>query len=193
VVVLKKSLKARSGRRRNERGVNERGVTAIEFAFVATPFLMLLFGIFEIMMIFFMQTTLEAAIAEEARKIKTGQAQSTSAPITKTQFKANVCARMMGLGNCATRLFVMVEAQPSSGTLPTPWDDGTLTPGSAADEPYQSTSAGQIVVVRGYYVWKLFTPGLTSAMKNYNDTSGSLGDNNRILGATSAFRNEPFQ
>lgn len=172
----------------------KRGAAAVEFAMVAAPFIFMLFGIFETMMIFFVQTTLEAAVAEEARKIRTGQAQSTSAPITKEQFKANVCARMMGLADCNNRLFVQVQNQPVSGTLPTPWADGTLTPGSAADEPYETTAANAIVVVRGYYVWPLMTPGISNAMQNFSDTSpgGTLGNYNRIIAATSAFRNEPF-
>ncbi|OYU78196.1 MAG: hypothetical protein CFE32_02605 [Alphaproteobacteria bacterium PA3] len=178
--------------RRTKQG--RRGAAAVEFAMVATPFVFMLFGIFETMMIFFVQTTLEAAIAEEARKIRTGQAQSLAAPITKAQFKANVCARMMGLANCGTRLFVQVQNQPINGTLPTPWADGTLTPGSAADEPYEATAANAIVVVRGYYVWPLITPGISNAMRNFSDTSngGTLGNYNRIIAATSAFRNEPF-
>ena len=172
----------------------KRGAAAVEFAMVATPFVFMLFGIFETMMIFFVQTTLEAAVAEEARKIRTGQAQSTSAPISKSQFKANVCARMMGLADCSKRLFVQVQNQPINGNLPDPWADGTLTPGSAADEPYDTTAANAIVVVRGYYVWPLMTPGISTAMRNYSDTSSGapLGTNNRIIAATSAFRNEPF-
>ncbi len=170
----------------------KRGAAAAEFAMIATPFVFMLFGIFETMMIYFVQTTLEAAISEEARKIRTGQAQSLAAPITKAQFKANVCARMMGLGDCSTRLFVQVQNQPTSGTLPTPWADGTLTPGSDADEPYEPTAANAIVVVRGYYVWPLVTPGISNAMKNFADSGGTLGNYNRIIAATSAFRNEPF-
>ena len=170
----------------------KRGAAAAEFAMIATPFVFMVFGIFETMMIYFVQTTLEAAISEEARKIRTGQAQSLAAPITKEQFKANVCARMMGLGDCSTRLFVQVQNQPTSGTLPTPWADGTLTPGSAADEPYEPTAANAIVVVRGYYVWPLVTPGISNAMKNFADSGGTLGNYNRIIAATSAFRNEPF-
>jgi len=188
--VLHSIMVKRFRKRRSKQG--KRGAAAAEFAMIATPFVFMVFGIFETMMIYFVQTTLEAAISEEARKIRTGQAQSLAAPITKEQFKANVCARMMGLGDCSTRLFVQVQNQPTSGTLPTPWADGTLTPGSAADEPYEPTAANAIVVVRGYYVWPLVTPGISNAMKNFADSGGTLGNYNRIIAATSAFRNEPF-
>lgn len=169
------------------------GATAVEFAFVALPFFAMMFALFEIMMIFFVQTTLEAAVAEEARKIRTGQAQSTTAPISKAQFKAAVCDRMYGMGDCATRLFVMVESLSTAptGPLTLPWDDGSLVPNSAADEPYDNSAPGQLVIVRAYYAWPLLTPGISAAFKNYS--SGALGTNNRMLVATTAFRNEPYQ
>lgn len=168
-----------------------RGVAAVEFALVATPFLMLLFGLFEIMMIFFVQTTLESAVAEESRKIKTGQA-SSGAGITAAAFKAGICTRMGGLVDCTNRLFVMVENQPTTGALPSP----LANPSILGSPPYQqNTAAGSIVVVRGFYMWPLMTPGISSALKNTSATgpNGNLGSTNRLLVATSAFRNEPFQ
>jgi Flp pilus assembly protein TadG len=169
----------------------KRGTAAVEFALVATPFLMLLFGLFEIMMIFFIQTTLESAIHEESRKIKTGQA-NAGAGLTAADFKAGVCARMMGMVNCQTRLFVMVQNQPTTGSLVSPMTDPTLL----AAPPYQqNTAAGSIVVVRGFYMWELMTPGISSAFNNTTATgpNGDLGTKNRMLVATAAFRNEPFQ
>jgi Flp pilus assembly protein TadG len=179
-IFLKRSKKA-----------GQRGVAAVEFAMVATPFLMLLFGLFEIMMIFFVQTTLESAVSEESRKIKTGQANAGTG-LTAAQFKAGICTRMAGLADCANRLFVMVENQPTTGSLPSPMTDPTIL----AAPPYTpNTAAGSIVVVRGFYMWPLITPGISSALKNTDNTgpNGDLGATNRMLVATSAFRNEPFQ
>jgi Flp pilus assembly protein TadG len=179
-IFVKKSQKSR-----------QRGVAAVEFALIATPFLMLLFGLFEIMMIFFVQTTLESAVTEESRKIKTGQA-SAGAGITAAAFKAGICTRMMGLVDCTNRLFVMVENQPTTGALPSPM----TTPSILGAPPYQqNTAAGSIVVVRGFYMWPLMTPGISNALKNTSTTgpNNNLGSTNRMLVATSAFRNEPFQ
>jgi Flp pilus assembly protein TadG len=170
---------------------DQRGATAVEFAMVATPFFALIFGLFEIMMVFFTQTTLESAVFEEARKIKTGQA-SAGAGIDAATFKGDICARMVGTVDCANRLFVTVQNQPASGSLPTPNDD----PSILSAPPYvQNTAARSIVVVRAFYMWPLMTPGISHALKNTTLTgpSGNLGDNNRLLVATSAFRNEPFE
>jgi Flp pilus assembly protein TadG len=177
-------------RKRNIKA-NQRGVTAVEFAFVATPFFFLLFGLFEIMMIFFVQTSLESAVSDESRKIKTGQANAGAGTDAAT-FKAGVCARMMGIINCNDRLFVMVQNQPATGSLPSPLTDPTIL----AAPPYtQNTAAGSIVVVRAFYMWPLITPGISNALKNTTSAgpSGNLGTTNRMLVATTAFRNEPFQ
>lgn len=170
-----------------------RGATAVEFALIATPFVFMIFALIETMLIFFTQTTLEAAVAEESRKIRTGQAQSTTAPITQAQFKANVCNKLYGLADCTNRLFVLVEAfsAPPAGPLAQPWADGSLVPGSAQDEPYQASTSGQMVIVRSFYVWPLLTPGLSNALSNYS--GGAYGSYNRMLVATAAFRNEPYE
>lgn len=170
---------------------NRRGSAAVEFAMLVAPFIFMVFALLEIMVIFLMQTTLEAATASEARKIRTGQAQNVSSPITQAQFKTNICTKLHGLADCTNRVFVMVEsfATPPAG-LGSPWADNDLQMGSAADEPWQASVSGDMVVVRTYVVWPLVTPGVTNALSNFSN--GTFGANNRILVATSAFRNEPF-
>jgi Flp pilus assembly protein TadG len=184
-----KAIRKILSKRANKRG--ESGSAAVEFAMIALPFLMLLFGLFEIMMIFFIQTTLESAVTEESRKIKTGQ-QSAGTGITAAQFKAGICTRMAGMVACNTRLFVTVQNQPTTGNLTSPQTDATLF----SSPPYvANTAAGSIVVVRAFYMWPLMTPGISTALKNTTVTgpNNDLGANNRMLVATSAFRNEPFQ
>jgi Flp pilus assembly protein TadG len=179
--------------KRPKGAANQRGATAVEFAFVAGPFLAMMFALIEIMMIFFVQTTLEAAVAEEARRIRTGQVQQAAEP--RATFKAAICSRMYGLGDCTNRLFVTVQSfnvAPTGGGAQ-PWADGTLTPGSADDEPYQASTPGQLVLVRSYYVWPLMTPGLDMLSATSNFSSATLGAKNRILVASAAFRNEPYQ
>lgn len=66
------------------------GVTAIEFGFVAVPFLMFIFGIIGLALHFFISTTLEKGLEASARKVRTGQAQT--AGMTVQQFQEDVCA-----------------------------------------------------------------------------------------------------
>lgn len=168
-----------------------RGATAVEFALIATPFLALLFGMFEVLMVFLVQTTLDSAITDASRLIKTGQA-NAGVGLSASQFKQSVCDRMAGMVDCNNRLFVMVQNQPAVGSLPSPMSNPTLL----ASPPYTpNTAAESIVVVRGFYMWPLMTPGISNFLKNTDATgpNGDLGSSNRMLVATSVFRNEPFQ
>ena len=54
------------------------GAAAVEFGMVAAPFLALMFAIMETALVFFAGQTLETAVADSARLIMTGQAQSQS-------------------------------------------------------------------------------------------------------------------
>src|SRR3954452_7494202 len=75
------------------------GVAAVEFAIVAAPFLALMFAIMETSLIFFASQTLETAVADSARLIMTGQAQTKS--YDAAAFKTAVCAKINGLFDCA--------------------------------------------------------------------------------------------
>lgn len=157
---------------------------------IATPFFFTIFALIEVMVIFFLQTALEASVAEVSRLVRTGQAQNTA--MTQAQYKTAICSRLGGMANCATRLFVTLESysSPPAVASPDPWDDGTLTQGSGSDEPFQASNAEDFVVARAYYVWPLMTPGLSNALSNFS--GGTYGAKNKILVATAAFRNEPF-
>jgi Flp pilus assembly protein TadG len=66
------------------------GAAAVEFSLVAAPFLALLFAIMETALVFFSGQALETAVADSARLIMTGQAQSQG--LTQATFKNAVCA-----------------------------------------------------------------------------------------------------
>ena len=53
------------------------GATAIEFGMVALPFVLLLFGILSVCLYFFTTFTLENAVWQAARAIRTGQVQQS--------------------------------------------------------------------------------------------------------------------
>jgi len=86
-----------------------RGATAIEFSIIALPFCALMFGAIELGMVFMASTTLEFATDAAARKVRTGQFQ-TSGATTKGNFKSAVCNNMSWLsGPCASKLTVDVQ------------------------------------------------------------------------------------
>ena len=86
------------------------GAAAVEFGLVAVPFLGLTFAILETALVFFAGQTLETAVADSARLIMTGQAQT--AGWTKDDFKTAVCNHIYGLFDCANGIYVDVQSYP---------------------------------------------------------------------------------
>jgi Flp pilus assembly protein TadG len=159
------------------------GVAAIEFALVATPFLALVFAIMETALVFFAGQTLEAAVSNSSRLILTGQAQT--AGLTQTAFKDKVCEQIVGLFDCADKLYVNVQTYTSFSNADTtpPYNNGQF---DTTKMKYQPGGPGDIVVVSLYYQWPIYVSLLSNNLSNQNG-------NNRLLVATAAFRNEPYQ
>jgi Flp pilus assembly protein TadG len=160
------------------------GAAAVEFSLVAAPFLALMFAIMETALVFFAGQTLETAVADSARLIMTGQAQSQS--FTAAQFKTQVCAKIGGLFDCAGGLQIDVKTYSSFGTVDNspPLDaNGNLKTSSFG---YSPGGPGDIVVVRLMYQWPVY-----ASLLGYN--LGDMAGNKRLIMATSAFRNEPYQ
>src|SRR5205809_4553430 len=83
------------------------GAAAVEFGLVAAPFLALVFAIMETAIIFFSGQALETAVADSARLIMTGQAQTQG--LSQSTFKNAVCAKIYGLFNCQSGVYVDVQ------------------------------------------------------------------------------------
>ncbi len=165
-------------------GRARQGATAVEFAFIAGPLLMLIFGILELALVFMMSTALESATTSAARAIRTGEMQ-TSGAASKEGFAEAVCDRMSWLGpSCGSNLYVDVRTYDDFTSL----KDDPAQGGNSFDENNTCWSPGgpaDIVLVRTYYSWQIFTPLISSALVN-------SGTDKRLLTAVDAFRNEPY-
>jgi len=157
------------------------GAAAIEFGMVAAPFLALMFAIMETALVFFASQTLETAVADSARLIMTGQAQTQS--FSATQFKTSVCSKVGSLFNCAN-LYVDVKTYPKFADIDN--SPPTIKPDGTIDTSYTAGGPGDIAVVRLMYQWPVYASLLGLNLSN-------LGNNKRLLIATAAFRNEPYQ
>ena len=167
-------------------GRAERGATAVEFGLIGLPFFILVFGVMEVTMVFLVTTTLESATEVAARQIRTGEFQSGGSH-SKSDFKALVCTKMSRLATaCSTDMFVDVRTFSSFASL----GANTPVPGTSFDPNNTCFTAGEptdIVLVRTYYRWHLFTPLLNNALQNMGSGSGM-----RLLSSATAFRNEPY-
>jgi Flp pilus assembly protein TadG len=149
----------------------EDGSAAVEFAMVAMPFLALVFAIIETALVFFGNQVLETAASESARLIMTGQAQTQG--LNKDTFKDQVCTKIYD---------VQTFSSFSNVNMTNPLDaNGNLDTSSFK---YAPGGPGEIVVVRLVYQWPIMV-----SMLGLSNMSG----NNRLMMATAAFRNEPYQ
>jgi Flp pilus assembly protein TadG len=179
-----KQLKYRQGQRGlGGFGRNASGATVLEFAMVAGPFLLLLFGILAVGFVFLGNVTLENAIQQGARLIRTGQAQSQG--FDAAQFKSEVCKYLTPPLSCdGVKLDVRTFPSFGGSDLTNPLDSsGNLKSGFS----YAPGGGGDVVVVRAFYSWDLL-----AAMPQILRLS-DLPNGNRLLIATVAFRNEPFK
>lgn len=158
-----------------------RGAAAVEFAMVAAPFLFTMFAILEVAMIFFGSSALEGGVQDAARLIRTRQLQTAGQGVA--EFRNRLCADAIGLISCGNNLNVDVRTYPqfANADLSPPVDaQGNPLPGQ-----FNPGRPGNVVVVRVYYVWKIYIPALGALLGNVGSS------NSRLLLSTAAFRNEP--
>ena len=165
---------------------DENGFTAVEFALVATPFLALLFGIIAVGLYFFVQFSLENAVEQAARLIRTGQAQTRSPPMTTSQFKTEVCNRAPAFVDCGSKVRVNVQVFNSFSAISAP--SCTDAGGNLVPDPPPTAvpgQAGEIVFVNVCYEWEL--AGKIPFLK-----LGKMGNGAALIQAATTFRTEPY-
>ena len=132
-------------------GRDTTGASALEFALVATPLILLLLAILQVGLVFFANFTLENAAAQGARLIRTGQAQNQG--LGAGDFKDEVCKHLSEMLSCAKlKLDVRRFDNFSSSELTNPLDgQGDLKSNFSFDPGV----GGEVVVVRAFYPWDL--------------------------------------
>jgi Flp pilus assembly protein TadG len=162
------------------------GAAALEFGLVALPFFLLTFGLVEISMIGFTQTSLDFAVAETARRIRTGETQGAGK--SYSQIQTDLCNQINNFMvlTCNGNLYLDVDRYASftdaAAGQANPVQNGQL---QTAGFGYTPPVASDIVVVRAYYTWHVITPLFQPIFQNT-----SSGD--RVLVSTMMFRDEPF-
>jgi Flp pilus assembly protein TadG len=162
----------------------ESGVTVVEFALVAAPFLAMLVAMFQAALVFFAGRVLDETTEAATRYIMTGQAQSSG--MTQSTFATWVCEQTFALFNCNNFMInVQNYASFSAANTTTP----TLTFNAQGQVTntwnYNPGNPGDIVVVQVMYQWPVVLGPLGFNLSN-------LSNGNRLLASTIAFKNEPF-
>jgi Flp pilus assembly protein TadG len=160
------------------------GATAVEFALVITPFLFMLFSIFEIGRIYTVASVLEDATMDAGRMVRTGEIQMSGGDVDA--FRDEVCARMsVFAGGCDTSLTVDVRVVPSfaEDAPPSPISEGEFEKDDLVFEP---GNAQEIVLVRTWWRTPLFAPMITQGLVQ-------LSDGSTVVSTATTFRSEPYQ
>ena len=168
-----------------------KGSAAIEFAIIAPVFFMMMWAIFETGMIFFASQTLTHGLQQTARSIRTGQALSDQ--MSQSEFRTAVCDQVDYILSCdADKLYLDVRAFSSFAGVgfPPPLDaddmfDNVNMNHFEIGESGNISGGSSIVLVRGFYVWQLFTPVISQYFAN-------MPGDKRLLSASVAFKNEPY-
>jgi Flp pilus assembly protein TadG len=148
---------------------------------VAAPFFFTLYAIVQVSLLYYAESMLETGVAEAARMIRTGQAQSAS--MGENEIRALVCGHVFGLIDCADGLVVDVRAFPSFQDVAVPppvGDDGEIAAGT-----FNAGTGSEVVIFRVFYAYKLPIPDTVTGLSN-------MSGGRRLMAASAAFRNEPF-
>ncbi len=170
---------------------NERGSTAIEFAMVMPPFLVLVLGILTIALQFFTTVMLEVSVQTASRKLRTGAAQAQG--LNLGDFKKLVCDASAGTIACGSQLSVLVASAPTfselgSGPSCVSGSSMTSSPPDNSSMSSLTGSNGRAVMVTVCYTWGLGGT-LWSQLKNFVSVA-PLVDGKCIISARSLFRLE---
>jgi hypothetical protein len=187
-----------------------KGATAVEFALIAVPFLLLLFSIMEVAFIFFATTVIENAVVATSRQLRVGTIQ------TEAQFRNALCDRVRVVVDCSNLIVDVrgldefIDSGPEAdGDDDDDEDDGgkgkkgkgkgkglgglvgglldTITGGDGDGPPqwqFDRGEPGAIMVASALYEWQVIVPDIGLGLTN-------MSGNRRLVIASSAYRNEP--
>lgn len=166
------SLRRRLFRKPGAYARDERGVSTLEFALVAGPFLLLLTGILEIGLVLIAGTGMKQGLGDAARQIRIGAAQCLS----RDEIEEIICDGASLLPNCSERLVVKQTASPLGF--------GAGMASQLSGDVFNEVKGGEVVIVESTYRWEILSPLLSPLL---GDASGDL-----VIQDSFVFQNETF-
>ena len=160
------------------------GTTAIEFALVAVPFVMLVVAIREIAVTCTANSVMLGATQDAVRAVRTGQVQVISDPDeAESFFREQICNHIpIKLVDCNAIQFTVevLDAFSEANTTAQVDDDGNL-----ADDSLEFGDAEDVVMVNVLYYHPMLTPLMGAIL---SDSPG----NRKLMTATFVFQTEPY-
>lgn len=158
------------------------GAAAVEFSILAFPFFIVIFGILDVALMFFVDGSLDSALHMAAREVRTGQSARENWDIVR--FKREVCDGMALAFKCQENLLVTTKVMSdfSTVTFTSVVNGGTLN----VKESFAYGAASDYVLIQAFFPWPSWLAPLGV------DTA-HLPDGRYVLAAAALFRNEPFE
>lgn len=176
---------------------NRDGVTAVEFAIVAMPFLLFVLGIMAVGLQFFTINALDNAVQTAARKIRTGEAQRAGMKLG--EFKDLVCeSGGYYIQQDCENVYIHVQNAGSWADIDPRAcaENGQMTPQANMTGELADSSGGseQVVLVTVCFDWRLpiTFPYLQYMMMNPAD-GVALESGGSLIQSVTTFRTEPYQ
>lgn len=169
------------------RAADSRGVTAVEFALLAVPVLLLFCVILEAGVLTLAQQTFDSAVGQAARLIRTGSFQDTadgSDPVTR--LRKVMCSGPIVLFRCEDLRFDLSRGSTFAATAPTqPYDDQAKTWSTGFGTRFDCPQGNDVVALRAAVpIPRMFT---------FLDlTKRSMGGALQLMVSTAVFRAEPY-
>ncbi len=170
---------------------DRRGVTALEFALIAVPLLLMLFGILQVGFYLKSRNDLDLVTSAAARQIMVGSVQSQYAALTADQFKAAyLCPNLPSTFSC-DQLVVTATMFDEADTAGAGFY--TFVGGSPPTVQVQTSEQTFCLGNGGNYVYLQVAYPL-SALSSAFGASALLGglSSSGWLASSAAFKNEPF-
>jgi Flp pilus assembly protein TadG len=160
------------------------GTTAVEFALVGIPFVLMIIGTVEMAVMFTAQSVLHESTFTAARLIRTGQIQGGGMGDGEQAFRQSVC-------DFASLLIPCERIQFQVRQIPTFSDaqDQDLEfdeDGNLEDQDFDPGGVSEIVLVRVVYNYPIITPFMQPFL-------GQNGGMTRMMVSTIVLQNEPYQ
>lgn len=167
---------------------NNDGVTAVEFAFFAIPFIFLLVGMVEIGMLSTAGTLLQGATDDAARLIRTGQAQESADP--QGAFEDKLCEKVNLLVNCNNLVYEVIKIDENQGFGGISENMDLIEPtfdanGDLQSDGFDPGSENSLIIVRVTYHYPLLSPFVGPFLSDE-------GKNTKLLMSTAIIQNEPY-
>ena len=161
---------------------NDRGSTAVEFALIGIPFILMVIGIIEMALMFTSQSLLESSTNEAARQIRIGAVQQGGGV---DAFDDVLCDNASIMMDCDEIQYQVesVESFEEAQSLP---DASFDDEGNLENQGFDPGGVSDVVLIRIAYKYAIKTPMMKTILSNNND-------GNRVLLSTVVLQTEPYE